>query len=437
MRQYDSTTFERDTYYSPKPVGARVGGLVSDAFLPNINIWDWPSGDEVRGAEGETFVNLNLPVQATASDVLRSNTTDLSGANSVFQHLHDQQGRSIPRVQWEHSGMSLFIYPLNDRVMETGVVWETRPSDNSITLELAHSGMNIQRQTFLSEREIPSGVIYRKPPRAEGSLMFFHPNQWTDKYMGGGSVALFRFELIDSAGRRAASGQRSTDPDDIDISGGWHTFSNGGKEYVTTEMPGWFLDRAEREGTFPVIAIGMGDTLGFSGSTGTIFGFGSESSGHHALCGPWSITSTESGDEINADCEGGSGDTALFGVWEGWEENVSAGTVVVDATAQTGFSSPSQVETFSLDSSQSFTGGTDYFLGFAYDGDDYLLVDANDDASSGIDTAFGAGSYTGGDSLSTMAAAPGTVYNDVRCRIWITTAAGGGAQPSYPCSTTT
>lgn len=190
--------------------GASVIAGSKLGVLPNINAGRW---------NDEAWLNLNY------TSMLSPEVVQVPG-KSVLQKGYEQ-------FQW---------WPLNEEVLEASVVFAVQPAKTEIRLRMAHSqGLGFYPQPLVLDEDsfAPDNVL--------GSLAVYH-NKAHNQYQVGKLCHIYRWECIDAKGQRVWCDPLVVDGEDVVIG-----------------LPVDWLKQA----VYPVIAMGAGDTFGYTTGGGT------------------------------------------------------------------------------------------------------------------------------------------------------------------------
>lgn len=229
LTQKDSTTFEcslGDTGISAHNI---IGGSDPSKFIPNLNSSRWSD---------EAWINLNCPVVVSAGDILERTSRG-----------HWKHG-SADRIEWTHSDIRFSYFPLGENVLETCVEFAVQPSSNDIVFDIEQSGGFLWGlQDKLTSEEIIEGVD--RPENVVGSyVVYFHKGN--NQYRTGKFLHAYCWEVIDRSGRRERCIVEVVKVGGIAV------------QFVI-HLPGQFMQNA----IYPVVAMGMGDTFGYTSVGGS------------------------------------------------------------------------------------------------------------------------------------------------------------------------
>lgn len=202
----------------------KVGGADTSKFVANINSHRW---------NDEAFLNINYTSMVGATQSLVNGVSILEKGNEQFK-------------TWQ----------LGEDILETAIVFASKPASNDIRFKLTHSPelqFNPQGLVYdpllQGEIEGESRII---PANVEGSFAVYLPKS-NNQYQTGKFAHLYRWEVIDANGIKAWCDPLALDGTDLVIT-----------------MPGAFLDTA----AYPLIAMGAGDTFGYTTAGSSVKEFG-------------------------------------------------------------------------------------------------------------------------------------------------------------------
>src|SRR3990167_1926156 len=184
--------------------GAAVVTGGKSGLVPNINSGRWAD---------EAWLNLNYAAMLSPTAVYVPD-------KSVLQK----------------GGEQFHMWPFGEAVLEAAVVFAARPAKAEIRLRMAHSGLQFWPQPLVL------GADTMAPERVLGSIAVYH-DKMHNQYQAGKFAHLYRWECIDAKGQKAWCDPLLIDGEDLVIS-----------------LPVDWLAKA----SYPVVAMGAGDTFGFT-----------------------------------------------------------------------------------------------------------------------------------------------------------------------------
>ena len=196
-------------------------GGTGELFVPNINSKKW---------NDYSWCNLNY------RDMVVSKS-------SVFDFKDSVAGVQVRDVKFQS-------WALNDSVLETAIIFSSKPSKLYIPLELQDSGnLSYCFQGELTQEDITQGC--ERLANIVGSFAVY-TDKMNNEFENGKFKHLYRWEVIDADGKRVFC-----EPLRID--------EIAGKRYLIIGLPSIFMNQAK----YPVIAMGAGDTLGYTSEGGS------------------------------------------------------------------------------------------------------------------------------------------------------------------------
>lgn len=399
ITQIDTTTWR--TYLGDPDIPARplIGSAQAD-FFPSINIH--------RPAWGfdEAFLNVSVAEDMNANPISTSAGDVLNFANN--------------RIDWQHGDIDVFNYTLNNNVQETGVIYASKPADNVVLLRLTHpTDMVFAKQTFPSDDPSghPSGAVDEDQiGRVRQSYAVYH-SKYNNILKTGKLAHLFRWSVRDANGMM----QWCTMHDLISL--------GPGLSLLVIELPGAFMTSA----SYPVIAMGEGDTLGYSTAGTSNYTVGD---GASEWTGPNTISTEGTTDEMyfygHRNSDGNV--YACLGVANDAGGGGSPGTILVDTdelnidiTGDT--PGPVQYGPFTCDSGETISTGTDFWVGAGIDRGTGQVKMRYDTGHTGFEYYTTGSDYTQGDASLNDQTDTGADGTGSRLSIWCTTIDAGA--PSY------
>ena len=387
MRTKDATTFTTDRGDADIPVKNVIGGTDPSKFVPNINAGRW---------DDEAWFNINWPVTSRIQDtLLRVNS------RHWFHPVND-------RVEWTRGDQRFFAYDLLGGVLETGIEFSVAPAANSIRFNLSSNNLAFHRQwRGLDGKELPKPAedhLCDCPANVDGSYAVYLTNGHKHgKYKIGKMAHIFRWEVIDRNKQREWC--------ILEIDAG----------VMTVHLPADFM----RTATYPVIAMGAGDTLGYTSEPASGITYTDGQADYH---GTWNPTDNGNATQMNVWGNSTSDSSDVEIILGIFSDSSGPSATLRDTAGQTITNgTKSQLGPFSLDSNLSVDTGTAYHVGCA----------ANDGAASFrgyFDSAPGsevltrdASHYTGGDTFPDPTS-PSTIGGFVQ-GFYADVVAAGGANP--------
>lgn len=211
----------------------RLGDKTSANFVPEIDISRW---------NGEAFLILR---DASVSTVSKK---EMKEKDKIW--VEDDAGTTH----------RLYVLPDgNNNVLEYEQVFqEYNEAKKEIRLNLAYSpGLSFHYQPELTAEEIAHGA--NRPPRVVGSYAVYYGKR-DNQYKTGKFCHIYRWEVIDATGKREWCGNLSI----VD-------------EQLIIPLPQAWLKTA----TYPVVAMGAGDTFGLTAIGGSDDGYEEDIIGIH------------------------------------------------------------------------------------------------------------------------------------------------------------
>ena len=293
-----------------------IGGSTPNKFLPIINMSKW--FDEAWLVLNPSWITVD-----NNEHVLENNKVSLTVNNTTW-----------------------FCYPLNDDVLETGLVFKDKPQFSTVIFDIVDSGnlQYIYQDTLENDYNAgPQNVTLdeylkrnHRPLNVVGSYAVKIAEKRHNEYKTGKFAHLFRWECIDSLGNKAWC-----DPLRIE------------NKRLIIGLPEEFLKNA----VYPVICMGAGDTIGYTSAGAS---YTSADANYVFLAGQWSPSANGTLDNIQAYLRVDSDISYTLGVYD--ESGGEPNNRVAQSTGGSVGTGTSWRQQNLND--ENISSGTNYFLGF-------------------------------------------------------------------------